>query len=264
MPKPRVALLITCLVDVFEPDVADASVRLLEAAGYEVDVPLRQTCCGQPAWNSGFARDAAKVARTTLEALEGALEGGAEAVVAPAGSCVTMVRLFWPELFEHIDDAATAERARAVGARTYELTEHLAAMQRTGRLPALRLDDPVRAAWHHSCHMLRELHVHDEPLELLAAVDGCDHATWADDERCCGFGGLFSSKLPEASVAMADQKLASLPRGAVVVGADSSCLLHLRTRSESEGKPIRTRHVAELLADALPPDTAEPNLEAGA
>jgi len=248
--KPRVALLITCTVDVFEPDVADATVRVLEAAGYEVDVPLRQTCCGQPAWNSGFARDAARVATATLTALEGALADGAESVVAPAGSCTTMVRLYWPELFERIGDRARAERARAVAARTFELTELLARRD----LPPLRSPEPTEVAWHHSCHLLRELHVRDQPRALLEAVEGCTEVPWRDGERCCGFGGLFSVKLPEASVAMADQKLGSLPEGAEVVSADSSCLLHLRTRAEAEGHPIRTRHIAEVLASALPPD----------
>lgn len=251
--RSRVALLITCMVDVFEPDVASAAVRVLEAAGVEVDVPLGQTCCGQPAWNSGFARDAARVARTTLAALESALDHGAEAVVVPAGSCATMVRLFWPELFHEVDDPAAAARARAVGARTFEFSEFLAERD----LPPLRLAPPRTVTWHHSCHLLRELHVRDQPLALLDAVGGCTRVAWADDERCCGFGGMFSVKLPETSEAMADQKLGSLAgTGAdTVVGADSSCLLHLRTRSEATGRPIRTRHIAEVLADGLGPET---------
>lgn len=239
------------MVDVFEPDVARATVRVLEAAGFDVDVPLGQTCCGQPAWNSGFARDAAKVAHTTLAALESALDDGADAVVVPAGSCATMVRLFWPELFHEMGDPDLTARARAVGARTFELSEFLADRD----LPPLRLPAPQTVTWHHSCHLLRELHVRDQPLTLLDATEGCTRAAWADDERCCGFGGMFSVKLPETSVAMADQKLESLAStGAdTVVGADSSCLLHLRTRAEATGQPIRTRHIAEVLADGLEP-----------
>jgi L-lactate dehydrogenase complex protein LldE len=248
----RVALLITCLVDVFEPDVGDATVRVLEASRCEVDCPLGQTCCGQPAWNSGYAADSARVARTTLDALEGALDAGAEAIVVPAGSCTTMVKVFWPELFELVDDDETAARARRVAAHTFELSQFVAARD----LPRLSLGRDLRVAWHHSCHLLRELHVHDEPLELLDQIEGCERREWADAERCCGFGGMFSFKLPETAEAMADQKLGSLdppdvPAVDIVVGADSSCLLHLRGRGAATGQPIQTRHIAEVLAAAL-------------
>lgn len=251
-PPTRVALLITCLVDVFEPDVGDATVRVLEAAGCEVDCPLDQTCCGQPAWNSGFAADAARVARTTLDALEGALDAGAKAIVVPAGSCATMVKIFWPELFELVGDEHAAARARRVGDYIFELSQFVA----TRDLPRLRLGRDVSVTWHHSCHLLRELRVHDEPLQLLDQVDGCQRLEWADAERCCGFGGMFSFKLPETAEAMADQKLGSLdppnvPAVEIVVGADSSCLLHLRGRGAATGQPIQTRHIAEVLAAAL-------------
>jgi L-lactate dehydrogenase complex protein LldE len=254
----RVTLLVTCVVDVFEPDVGDATVRVLEAAGCEVGCDLGQTCCGQPAWNAGFADAAAEVARTTLSALERELDAGAEAVVVPAGSCATMVRVFWPELFDVVGDHDAAARARRVGAATYELSELLAT--RADALPPLRLGRSVPMAWHHSCHLLRELHNHDAPLALLDRVEGCDRVPWADDERCCGFGGLFSFKLPEVAEAMADQKLASLDTSGaeIVVGADSTCLVHLRGRAEAEGRPIHTRHLAEVLAAALPGEPPGP------
>ncbi|MCU1354052.1 MAG: protein of unknown function cysteine-rich region domain protein [Acidimicrobiales bacterium] len=252
LPVMRVALMITCLVDVFEPSVAEATVEVLTAAGCDVTCPLDQTCCGQPAWNAGFAEDAAKVARTTLDALDAALQAGADAVVAPAGSCTAMVRVFWPELFETVGDHEAAARARAVGSRTWELTELVARLE----LPPLALDPPSRVAWHHSCHLLRELGSVDAPGLVLDAVAGCERVPWAADERCCGFGGMFSFKLPEVAVAMADEKLTSLadasPAPDEIVGADASCLMHLRGRAEAEGHPIRTRHVAELLAAALP------------
>lgn len=262
VPVPDVvALFATCVVDVMQPDVGVAAVRVLRATGCDVRFPSGQTCCGQPAWNSGFAADAARVARTTLAALEAAIEDGATAVVAPSGSCTTMVRVFWPELFELAGDHDAAVRARRVGVRTFELCEFVAGRS----LPALSLPEPTSVAYHHSCHMLRELRVHEQPVELLDRIDGCRRVMWADDERCCGFGGLFSFKLPEASVAMADDKLASVPVGpdgsdVEIVGADSSCLLHLRGRSQSEHSPVRTRHIAEVLAAALggdrPPDPA--------
>ena len=245
----RVSLFITCLVDLFQPEVGEATVKLLRAAGCEVSVPLAQTCCGQPAWNSGFAHEAAKVARTTLAALEA---DGGDAVVVPAGSCATMVRVFWTELFEVVGDHDARTRAEALGKRTYELSEFLALHP----VPLLPLVPEVAAqevAYHHSCHMLRELRIENQPVDLLGAA-GCSAVAWPDDRRCCGFGGLFSVKLPETSVAMADEKLDSLPSDvATLVGSDGSCLMHLRSRLEERGSTIRVRHLAEILAERLPP-----------
>jgi L-lactate dehydrogenase complex protein LldE len=250
----RVSLLITCVVDVVTPDVGEAAVRLLRAAGCDVTCNLGQTCCGQPAWNAGFADDAARVARATLDALDADLADGAEAVVVPAGSCATMVRLFWPELFELTGDSRAAARARRVGERTRELSELLA--ERADRLPPLRLHRPVRVALHESCHMLRELRIADQPRALASMVDGCEVTGWDGSDRCCGFGGTFSVKLPEASVAVADEKLTALAAGApdadVLAGCDSSCLLHLAARADATGRPVHVRHLAEVLAAALP------------
>jgi len=253
----RVSLLVTCVVDVVAPDVADAAVRLLRAAGCEVTCNLDQTCCGQPAWNAGFAEEAAAVARTTLAALEADLDDGAEAVVVPAGSCATMVRVFWPELFDVVGDHHAAARARRVGERTRELSELLA--ERAAALPALRLHRPVRVALHESCHMLRELRIVDQPGALARGVDGCEVVAWDGSDRCCGFGGTFSVKLPEASVAMADEKLGALGSGApdadLLVGCDTTCLLHMQSRAEATGRPVHVRHLAEVLAAALPEES---------
>jgi len=251
----RVSLLITCVVDVVAPDVADATVRLLRAAGCDVSCNLDQTCCGQPAWNAGFADDAATVARTTLTALEAELDAGADLVVVPAGSCAAMVRIFWPELFEVVGDPDAAARARRVGERTRELAELL--VERAACLPPLRLGRTTPVALHASCHMLRELRIVDQPAALAAAVEGCEVLDWDGADRCCGFGGTFSVKLPEASVAMADEKLRALEAGApdaeVLVGCDTSCLLHLQARAEASGRPVHVRHLAEVLAAGLPP-----------
>ena len=244
----RVSLLITCLVDLFQPEVGEATVRALRAAGCSVSCPMGQTCCGQPAWNAGFANDAALVARTTLEALEADLASGSEAVVVPAGSCATMVKVFWPELFEIAGDHDASVRAWAVGERTFELSSFLAGRDIVGLRP---LTDPPRVAYHHSCHMLRELRLHDPPLQLLERL-GCTVVDWPDAERCCGFGGLFSVKLPEASVAMADTKLGSIPAEATLLcGSDGSCLMHLAGRASHEGQLRPTRHLALLISDAL-------------
>jgi L-lactate dehydrogenase complex protein LldE len=256
----RVSLLVTCVVDVLTPEVGEASVRLLRAAGCDVTVNLDQTCCGQPGWNAGFAPEAAKVARATLAALEADLDAGAEAVVVPAGSCATMVRIFWPELFEVVGDHDAAARARAVGSRTRELSEFLA--ERADALGPLRLAAPRRVALHASCHMLRELRIVDAPGDLVRVVGGCEAVAWEGADRCCGFGGTFSVKLPEASVAMADEKLRALaeasPPPDLLVGCDSSCLMHLAARAEAAGRPVQVRHLAEVVAAALPPESAEP------
>jgi L-lactate dehydrogenase complex protein LldE len=219
-------------------------VKVLRARGCAVDVPPGQTCCGQPAWNAGFVDEAAAVASTTLDALDA---NPGRTVVVPAGSCATMIRVYWPTLFELAGRPDRAARARAVGARTRELTEYLAA---TAPPPAPVTAEAGAVACHHGCHMTRELHLKDAPLEVLQRA-GRPVAAW-DGERCCGFGGTFSVTLPEASVTMADEKLDSLPAGVdTIVGADPSCLLQLGSRAAARGLDVKTRHIAEVLADDL-------------
>lgn len=249
----RVALMITCVGDIVAPEVVEATVRVLRAAGGWVSCDLSQTCCGQPAWNAGFAEQAATVARPTLGALVAELDRGAEVIVVPAGSCATMIRLFWAELFEIVGDTEAAEQARRVAEQTREVFELLGGDP--SRLGRLRLDEPLRVAYHQSCHLLRELHVSSQPRNLLEAIEGCELVEWDGADRCCGFGGTFSVKLPEASVAMADEKLRSLQacEPDVVIGCDTSCLLHLRARAEALGTPVEVRHLAEVVSDALGP-----------
>lgn len=242
-----VSLFVTCVGEFVEPDVPTAVVRVLRAAGCDVDVPEGQTCCGQPAWNAGFTRDAARVARTSLDALATALDDDST-VVIPAGSCATMIRVYWPQMFELAGDPDAAALARRVGERTQEFTEFIADRE----LPPLRAE-PCDVALHQSCHMLRELHIDTAPAEALDRVEGCHSVEgWTAADRCCGFGGTFSVKLPETSVAMADEKLDTLPDGVgVIIGADASCLMHMRTRAEQRGMPVTTRHVAEVIAESL-------------
>jgi L-lactate dehydrogenase complex protein LldE len=258
------------MVDMFQPQTGVAAVKVLRAAGCEVSCPMGQTCCGQPAWNSGFAAEAANVAKTTLDALHADIAGGADAVVVPAGSCATMMKVFWPEMFELAGDSSSAERARGLGTRTYEFSSFVDERRRAGHLPDMALRDAPTVAYHHSCHMLRELRIDAPPTALVKAA-GCDIAEWNDDRRCCGFGGLFSVKLPETSVAMADEKLRSLSADVdLLVGSDGSCLMHLRGRIDHEHRNLPARHLAELLADALDgaaaasagAPTAEPTSEA--
>jgi L-lactate dehydrogenase complex protein LldE len=258
----RVVLLPTCVVDTVAGEVGDAVVRVLRRFGCEVTVPGDATCCGQPAWNAGFAGEAAQVARTTLSALEQALaeaeaadapdgaraDGSPPVVCVPAGSCAAMIRVFWPELFHLAGDEEGVERARRVGARTREFSELLHERSGGGVAGAFAAD----VAYHHSCHMLRELRISEPPEALLGALEGCRSLGWSAAERCCGFGGLFSVKLPETSVAMADDKLDALDEAGAshLVGSDQSCLLHLQGRLRRRGGTMPVRHLAQVLDEA--------------
>jgi L-lactate dehydrogenase complex protein LldE len=226
----RVALFVTCLADLVAPEVGVATARVLQRAGHEVVFPEGQTCCGQPAFNSGYREEAAKVLRTTLRALA---EAEADAIVAPAGSCTTMIRTFARQLVGDFE----------LGKPLYELSEFLA--EHGGELRG-RLD--ARVAYHDSCHMLRELELVREPRAALERLDGVALASW-DGERCCGFGGTFAVRQPELSVAMADEKLRTLDGAQVLCGADPSCLMHLRGRLERLGSSVRVAHLAELLEE---------------
>ncbi|MBE2320463.1 (Fe-S)-binding protein [Solirubrobacter sp. CPCC 204708] len=235
----RVGLFVTCLVDLVAPEVGVATARVLARAGHEVVFPEGQTCCGQPAFNSGYREEAATVLRSTLRALAAA---DVDAYVAPAGSCTTMVRTFAAGLLD--DDPALA----AVAPRLYELSEFLA--EHGGELRGRVRRCSV--AYHDSCHMLRELRLRGEPRAALARVDGVSLADW-DEQRCCGFGGTFAVRSPELSVAMADEKLRTLGGADALCGADPSCLMHLRGRLEKLGVKTPVRHLAEILEEGTRP-----------
>jgi L-lactate dehydrogenase complex protein LldE len=243
----RVGLFVTCLVDLLFPEVGESTVLLLRDLGVAVDFPERQTCCGQPALNSGYPDEARRMGRTLLEAFE-----GSEAVVAPSGSCTAMVRTQFPRLFEGTRDHG---RARDLAGRTYELSEFLVEVLGVDRVGG---SYPARATYHDSCHGLRELHVRDQGRRLLEGIDGLELVEMARPEQCCGFGGTFSLRLPEMSSAMADDKLeqASATAADVLVGGDVGCLMHLAGRgariggaAPAGGKP-RPMHLAVLLAEA--------------
>lgn len=231
----------TCIVDSVAGAVGRAAVRVLERQGHQVTVAREATCCGQPAWNSGFADAAARVARATLDALE----GGDGPVCLPSGSCATMIKVYWPQMFRLAGDPGAARRAELLAGRVVEFSE-LAAR---GPAPAGRLE--ARVAYHRSCHMSRELGIVAEPWSLLDALEGCRRVPWADD-LCCGFGGTFAVKQPEISVAMADAKIDSLlASGAeMVVGCDQSCLMQLEGRMRRRGVRLPVRHLALVLDEA--------------
>ena len=240
----RVGLLPTCVVDSVAPQVGVAVVRVLRKMGHEVTIPKTATCCGQPAWNSGYAEESASVAKTTLEALE---NHKADVIVVPAGSCATMIKVFWQELFEVVGDHDASHRAQRLAPRVREFAEFVASRG----VPVGKY--PHRVAYHHSCHMLRELGIKEQPEKILGGLEGCTRAEWPADERCCGFGGMFSVKQPEMSVAMADDKIESLKetQSEALIGCDQSCLMHMEGRVRRRGESIQVKHLAEVLEEAL-------------
>jgi L-lactate dehydrogenase complex protein LldE len=237
----RVALLVTCLVDFFRPTVGFAAVKLLEAAGCTVDVPRAQTCCGQPAYNSGDRSSAKAIALQVVEAF-----AGYEYVVAPSGSCAGMVRRHYLELFG--DEPAALPRVRQLAARTWELVSFLVEVCGVRAVEA-RWDR--RVTYHDACSGLRELGVKEQPRRLLASVDGLTMIELPGAEICCGFGGTFCVKYPDISAKMVSDKTAEIAAtGAeAVLAGDLGCLLNIAGRFHRQGRSIEVRHVAEVLAD---------------
>ncbi|WP_137822661.1 (Fe-S)-binding protein [Pseudomonas sp. D(2018)] len=238
-PKPRVALFHTCLVDLYRPSVGFAAVRLLEQAGCQVEVPANQTCCGQPAFNSGATGLARDLARKLIEAFD-----GYDYVVGPSGSCVSLLKLHYPQLLE--DDAAWHGRALDLAGRSHELLSFLDDVMNfrpTARLPGI-------ATYHDSCSGLRELGIKHQPRRLLAGVDALEQVEMDEAETCCGFGGTFCVKYPDISARMASQKVANIhASGAdIVLGGDLGCLLNISGRLTRLGSSVRVFHAAEVLA----------------
>jgi L-lactate dehydrogenase complex protein LldE len=238
--KPHVGLFITCLVDLMRPSVGFAAVKLLEQAGCEVSVPETQTCCGQPAWNSGADKDAAAIARQVVDAFE-----GCDYVVAPSGSCAGQLRKY-PDVLR--DDSAYAVRAKALATKSHELLSFLINIR---GMTSVSAHCATRACYHDSCSSLREMAVKSEPRTLLGSVDGLTISELKEPDVCCGFGGLFSVKYPDISERMADDKIADVKASGaeLLTGGDLGCLLHLAGRMERQGVNVKVRHVAEILAD---------------
>jgi L-lactate dehydrogenase complex protein LldE len=238
--RPRVALFVTCLVDLFRPAVGFAAVKLLEDAGCEVEVPPGQTCCGQPAYNQGDRSDTADIARRTIEALS-----GYDFVVVPSGSCAGMLKKHYPELFRASSDDAA--RAREVAERTFELISFLTDVRGMTRLEASL---PTRITYHDSCSGLRELGIKQQPRRLLESVRGLELRELPGAEICCGFGGTFCVKYPAISTRMVDDKVTDIEAtGAeLVLAGDLGCLMNMAGRLKRRGSKVEARHVAEVLA----------------
>jgi len=238
--RPLVGLFVTCLVDLFRPSVGFAAIKLLEDAGTKVEVPESQTCCGQPAYNSGDRADAKAIARQMIETFE-----RFDYVVAPSGSCAAMLKLHYPDLLA--DDPALAPRARALAAKSFELTSFLVEVL---GVAAVESRFSAHVTYHDSCSSLRELKVRDAPRLLLASVGGLTLTEMEETEVCCGFGGAFSVKYPDIANAIVEAKARNIVRSgaACVLAGDLGCLLHIAGKLTREGRAIECRHVAEVLA----------------
>jgi L-lactate dehydrogenase complex protein LldE len=243
MAEVRVALFVTCLVDLFRPTVGFAAVKLLEQAGCNVAVPRAQTCCGQPAYNSGDRWDAKRIAMQVI-----ANFAGYDYVVLPSGSCAGMIRVHYPEMFA--GDPVNLARAQEIASRTWELTSFLVDVC---DVRAVAADWPQVATYHDACSGLRELGVREQPRRLLASVAGMELRELPGAETCCGFGGTFCVKYPDISDKMVGDKaddIAATGAGAVLAG-DLGCLLNIAGKLSRQGRLIECRHVAEVLAGMI-------------
>jgi L-lactate dehydrogenase complex protein LldE len=237
--KMKVALFIPCFVDQLMPEVGLDTARVLRRIGCEINFPKEQTCCGQPAFNSGYWSDARPLAERFVRVFQ-----SAEAVVCPSGSCTTMVRNFYPELL-----AATAlhGEARQLGKRVFEFSEFLVKVAQRKDVGA---SFPHRVAYHDACHALRELRLKQEPRELLRNVRGLELVEMQYSEDCCGFGGTFAAKFNMISAAMGEEKAASAAaaRAEYLTSTDPSCLMHIAGILQRQNSPVRTLHLASILA----------------
>ncbi|WP_026381258.1 (Fe-S)-binding protein [Afifella pfennigii] len=238
---PRVGLFATCLVDLFRPQTGFAAAKLIEAAGARVEVPERQTCCGQPAYNSGDRADAAAIARQVVAAFE-----GFDYVVVPSGSCAATISRHYPALLA--DDPSYAHRARALAEKTFELTAFLYDVM---GMREVKASFSGAVTYHDSCSGLRELTVRKQPRALLASVDGLTLKEMKDADVCCGFGGAFCVKYPDVSNAIVAKKVAAIEdsRAETLLAGDIGCLMNMAGKLKREGKNVKARHVAEVLAD---------------
>ena len=252
-PRPVAAsLFVTCVVDQFYPEVGESAVAVLSRLGVDVDFPLGQTCCGQPAFNSGYWNDALPLAKRTLDVLD-----GAEYVVAPSGSCAAMIRVFYAELLHDHPDLLS--KARRLAPRVFELSEFVVDVLGVTDLSSVGAGiSPAvgrRVAYHSSCHLARELGVVGQPKALLGSLSGAELVDMARAEVCCGFGGTFSVKYPEISAAMLQDKLDAIRESGAeaVVACDSSCLMQIGGGLSRQGIAARPVHVAQVLDEATRP-----------
>lgn len=235
----KVTLFIPCFIDSVYPKVGISVVEVLERLGHTLVYPEKITCCGQPAFNSGYWDEARKVALPVLDTLE-----DAETVVIPSGSCGAMLKVFYPQLFANTPHE---KRAKVLASKVYEFSDFL--VTKLG-ITDVGAKFEGKVTFHDGCHGLRELHTKTQPRALLSKVQGLELLEMEDAETCCGFGGTFSAKFPMISTAMGEVKCASAAQTGAdyIVSNDSSCLMHIAGLLNRQGKPMRVMHLAEVLA----------------
>lgn len=246
----RASLFATCIIDQIYPEVGEATTRVLRRLGVDLDFPRGQTCCGQPAFNSGYWRDAKPLARRTLRTF-----AGDRYVVVPSGSCASMLRVFYAELLE--DEPELLARTEALAARVYEFSEFVVDVLGVTDLgPYLErdaADTPRTVTYHETCHLRRELGATTQARALIDSLEGVTLAEMEQSEVCCGFGGTFAVKYPDISGAMLQDKLDNIrDTGAdAVVACDSSCLMHIGGGMQRKGMSTRPLHLAQLIDEAI-------------
>jgi L-lactate dehydrogenase complex protein LldE len=242
-PSRNVGLFVTCLVDLYRPSVAFSSIKLLESAGCSVNVPDSQTCCGQPAYNSGDDRSSQAIAKKTIAAFE-----QFDYVVAPSGSCAGMLKTHYPEMF--VNDSQWHSRATEFANKVFELTSFLVDVLKT---PLDKTELASKVTYHDSCAGLRELGIKEQPRKLLTETTQCKLSEMEDTDVCCGFGGTFCVKYPEISTHMVSDKAALVEQtdAEILLGGDMGCLLNIAGRLNRSGSTVDVRHVVEVLADDL-------------
>lgn len=245
----KASLFVTCIIDQFYPEVGESTVRVLRRLGVDLDFPSGQTCCGQPAFNSGFWNDAKPLARRFLKQFR-----GDRYIVVPSGSCATMLRVFYLELLQ--DEPELLEEARAVGPRVYELSEFIVdvlGITDLGRMAEGNAGETRTVTYHEACHLRRELGVVSQPRDLIRSLPGVQLEEMDQVDVCCGFGGAFSVKYPDISSAMLQDKLDNIrkTRADALVGCDCSCLMHLGGGMAKQGVQVETMHLAQLLDERL-------------
>ncbi|WP_096176373.1 (Fe-S)-binding protein [Cohaesibacter sp. ES.047] len=237
----RVGLFVTCLVDLFRPTIGFAAVKLIEDAGYTLEVPKDQTCCGQPAYNSGDRDDAKALAKQVIKAFE-----DYDYIVAPSGSCAAMIAKHYPSLLA--DDPDWADRASDVAGKTHELVSFLVDVAGVNEIAS---NYRGSVTYHDSCSGLREMKVQSQPRQLLQSIDGVELKEMRDSDVCCGFGGTFCVKYSDISNAIVEKKsqtVSDAGAGTLLAG-DLGCLMNMAGKLKREGSAVEVRHVAEVLAD---------------
>lgn len=238
----KISLFIPCLVDQFAPEVGVATIKILEKLGCAIDYPYEQTCCGQPAFNTGYRDDAKILAERFIN-----LFANSEYIVAPSGSCVSMVKVFYDQL-----DLSKEARDKLIHIKNniFELTEFIVNVLKVTDVGA---SFKGRVTYHESCHLLRELHISKEPKELIKNVKGVEYIEMRESDRCCGFGGTFSFKFPELSTTITEDKVVNIINSGAeyVVANDTSCLMNIDGVLKRKGSKVKTLHIAELLAAGL-------------